>query len=91
MLYPEDDAFENAKVRDEIDERLGFKRWEHGTPKTGWLVNMHAVSAPCGLSDRFALLIYRALPSQTLLRDDDTPGGKAAVDYYFIEEDGSSL
>lgn len=70
MTHTEDDAFENAKVRDEIDERLGFKRWEHGSPKTGWLVNMHA----------------------TLLRDDDdTPGGKAAVDYYFIEEDGSSL
>lgn len=39
----EDDALEDSKVRDEIDERLGFKRWEHGPARTGWLVNMHAV------------------------------------------------
>lgn len=25
---------------------------------------------------------------QTLLKDPDWPGGKAAVDYYFIQEDG---
>ena len=27
--------------------------------------------------------------NQTLIRDDNFPAGRAAVDYYFIEEDGS--
>lgn len=30
-------------LRDAIDEKLGFVRFESGHPKTGWLVNMHAV------------------------------------------------
>ncbi|KAJ9116229.1 DNA polymerase epsilon catalytic subunit [Naganishia onofrii] len=55
---------------DEVDEKLGFWRFESGKvdgeEKIGWLVNMH----------------------QTLLKSDSHAGGLAAVDYYFIQEDG---
>lgn len=45
---------------------------------------MHAVSLD------IARLFRRAKVSQqTLVRDDNFPAGRAAVDYYFIEEDGS--
>ncbi|KAG8956944.1 DNA polymerase epsilon catalytic subunit [Tulasnella sp. 419] len=61
-----EDRFEDVKLRDEIDEKLGFARFTEGPPREGWLVNMHP----------------------TLVKDDDTPGGKAGVDYYFIQDDG---
>lgn len=46
------ERFEEVRIRDEIDEKLGFWRWEgggvgsHGTKgeeRIGWLVNMHQV------------------------------------------------
>lgn len=69
------ERFEEVRIRDEIDEKLGFWRWEgggvgsHGTrgeERTGWLVNMH----------------------QTLLADELIAGGKQAIDLYFIQDDG---
>jgi hypothetical protein len=69
------ERFEEVRVRDEIDDKLGFWRWEgggvgsHGTrgeERTGWLVNMH----------------------QTLLVDELIAGGKQAIDLYFIQDDG---
>jgi len=39
-----EERFENVKLNDEIDEKLGFKRISEGTRQEGWLVNMHPVS-----------------------------------------------
>ena len=42
------ERFEEVKVQDEIDEKLGFRRFESnlaaGEKRVGWLVNMHQVS-----------------------------------------------
>lgn len=42
------ERFEEVKVQDEIDEKIGFWRFEsgraEGETKVGWLVNMHQVS-----------------------------------------------
>lgn len=42
------ERFEEVKVQDEIDEKMGFWRFESGLAggekKVGWLVNMHQVS-----------------------------------------------
>ncbi|KAL0958719.1 hypothetical protein HGRIS_014049 [Hohenbuehelia grisea] len=68
----EDDAtqlaerFEQVRLSDEIDEKLGFALVQEGQRREGWLVNMHP----------------------TLVKDADWPSGKAAVDYYFIQDDG---
>ncbi|KAK8845494.1 DNA polymerase epsilon catalytic subunit A [Kwoniella newhampshirensis] len=64
------EKFEEVKVYDEIDEKLGFWRFEsskaEGEKKIGWLVNMH----------------------QTLAQSSTHAGGLAAVDFYFIQDDG---
>jgi DNA polymerase epsilon subunit 1 len=39
-----EERFENVRVSDEIDEKLGFARIEEGIQRDGWLVNMHPVS-----------------------------------------------
>lgn len=52
-----EEKFEEVRIRDEIDEKLGFWRWEggHGAlgggkdERVGWLVNMHAVSCSSSL------------------------------------------
>lgn len=49
------ERFEEIRVRDEIDEKLGFWKWEggaggvtgEGEKKVGWLVNMHQVRRLC--------------------------------------------
>jgi DNA polymerase epsilon subunit 1 len=78
-----EERFENVKVNDEVDEKLGFPRVSEGPRQEGWLVNMHPVSDQVenlgALSDAFG---------QTLLKDSDWPGGRAAVDYYFLKDDG---
>lgn len=48
-----EDKFENVRQRDEIDEKLGFRRVSDGPKREGWMVNMHPVS--CAL---FMLLIF---------------------------------
>ncbi|KAI0777686.1 hypothetical protein BD413DRAFT_707015 [Trametes elegans] len=60
------ERFEQVKIGDEVDEKLGFARVQEGPVREGWLINMHP----------------------TLVKDADWPGGKAAVDYYFIQDDG---
>lgn len=46
------EKFEEVRIWDEIDEKLGFYRFESnrasGEEKTGWLVNMHQVSKAQG-------------------------------------------
>lgn len=39
-----EERFENVKVNDEVDEKLGFARLSEGLRQEGWLVNMHPVS-----------------------------------------------
>ncbi|KAL7751596.1 DNA polymerase epsilon catalytic subunit [Sorochytrium milnesiophthora] len=33
--------FDEVKLRDELDEKLGFYRFDEGSEKVGWMVNMH--------------------------------------------------
>jgi hypothetical protein len=35
--------FENTQTMDAIDERMGFRRFQEGPPRLGWLINMHPV------------------------------------------------
>lgn len=39
-----DQRFEDIKICDEIDAKLGFERYQEGPEKLGWLINMHSVS-----------------------------------------------
>lgn len=41
-----EERFENVKVNDEVDEKLGFPRLSEGPRREGWLVNMHPVRNP---------------------------------------------
>ncbi|KAF9543309.1 DNA polymerase epsilon catalytic subunit [Mortierella hygrophila] len=58
--------FDDAVLQDEIDEKLGFFKFQEGPEKLGWLINQHA----------------------TIVKDEDWPTGRSAIDYYFIQEDG---
>ncbi|KAL4246754.1 DNA polymerase epsilon catalytic subunit [Abortiporus biennis] len=60
------ERFEQVRLQDEIDEKLGFARISEGPVREGWLINMHP----------------------TLVKDPDWPGGKAGVDFFFIQDDG---
>lgn len=64
-----DEKIEATRLAHNIDERMGFARYDAGRKKIGWLCNMHP----------------------TVLEDESIPAGRAAVDYYFIEEDGSTF
>lgn len=37
------EKFEQVRLSDEIDEKLGFAKVEEGPRRDGWLVNMHPV------------------------------------------------
>lgn len=37
------ERFEQVRINDEIDEKLGFARIEQGPRREGWLINMHPV------------------------------------------------
>lgn len=64
-----DEKFQAIRVANNIDESMGFSRYESGKKKTGWLYNMHS----------------------TIIEDEKIPGGRAGVDYYFLEDDGGSF
>lgn len=76
------ERFEQVRLQDEVDEKLGFSRISEGTMKEGWLVNMHPV---CSSVDPQAQCLTL---QQTLVKDADWPSGKAAVDFFFIQDDG---
>lgn len=40
-----EEKFEAIRLANEIDERMGFARFESGPRKVGWLINMHSVSS----------------------------------------------
>ena len=63
------ERFEQVRLSDEIDTKLGFERVQEGQRREGWLINMHP----------------------TLVKDPDYPGGRAAVDFYFITDEGDSF
>ncbi|KAI2616907.1 DUF1744-domain-containing protein [Hypomontagnella submonticulosa] len=66
-----DEKAERTLLAQQIDESMGFARYESGRKKEGWLVNVQ--------------------PTTVALDDDRTPGGRAALDCYFIEEDGQTF
>ncbi|KAI1424231.1 DNA polymerase epsilon [Xylaria sp. FL1777] len=66
-----DEKAERALLATQIDESMGFARYEAGRPREGWLVNVQ--------------------PTSVALDDDRVPGGRAAIDCYFIEEDGQTF
>ncbi|KAA1472609.1 hypothetical protein DENSPDRAFT_838931 [Dentipellis sp. KUC8613] len=37
------ERFEQVRVSDEIDEKMGFARVQEGARREGWLINMHPV------------------------------------------------
>lgn len=39
-----EEKFEAIRLANEIDERMGFPRFDSGPRKVGWLINMHSVS-----------------------------------------------
>jgi DNA polymerase epsilon subunit 1 len=84
------ERYEEVAAMDEVDEKLGFWRFESGKvdgeEKIGWLVNMHQVRVLVHVNVWTRWLITRVC--QTLLKSDSHAGGLAAVDYYFIQEDG---
>ena len=42
------ERFEQIRISDEVDEKLGFARVQEGPRREGWLVNMRPVSKPHG-------------------------------------------
>ncbi|KAI1409270.1 DUF1744-domain-containing protein [Hypoxylon sp. FL1857] len=66
-----DEKAERTLLAQQIDESMGFARYESGRRKEGWLVNVQ--------------------PTTVALDDDRSPGGRAALDCYFIEEDGQTF
>ncbi|KAI0015820.1 DNA polymerase family B [Xylariomycetidae sp. FL0641] len=66
-----DEKAERTLLAHQIDESMGFARYESGRKKEGWLVNIQ--------------------PTNVALDDDRVPGGRAALDCYFIEEDGQTF
>ncbi|KAK4446572.1 DNA polymerase epsilon catalytic subunit A [Podospora aff. communis PSN243] len=66
-----DEKWERAALAHQIDENMGFSRYDAGKKREGWLVNVQATS----------------------IDDPRVPGGagRAALDCYFIEEDGSTF
>lgn len=63
------EKLERAVLAQQIDESMGFVRYESGRKKEGWLVNVQP----------------------TTIALDDGDGGRAALDCYFIEEDGQTF
>lgn len=47
------DRFEEVRIRDEVDEKLGFIKYLEGPKRIGWLVNMHPVSYLLAILDMF--------------------------------------
>ncbi|KAK4641731.1 DNA polymerase epsilon catalytic subunit [Podospora bellae-mahoneyi] len=66
-----DEKWERTALAHQIDENMGFARYDAGRKREGWLVNVQATS----------------------IDDPRIPGGggRAALDCYFIEEDGQTF
>ncbi|KAK0701351.1 hypothetical protein B0T21DRAFT_115811, partial [Apiosordaria backusii] len=66
-----DEKWERTALAHQIDENMGFARYDAGRKREGWLVNVQSTS----------------------IDDPRIPGGggRAALDCYFIEEDGQTF
>lgn len=64
-----DEKWERTRLAHQIDENMGFARYEGGKRKEGWLVNVQPTS----------------------VEDDRNPSGRAALDCYFLEDDGQTF
>lgn len=73
-LEAKNQKFEEIELANAIDERVGFVRYTNRAPRTGWLINMNSVT--------------KKFHIKTIVKDPEWPSGRAAVEYYFIEEDG---
>ncbi|KAG0139468.1 hypothetical protein CROQUDRAFT_111607 [Cronartium quercuum f. sp. fusiforme G11] len=69
------EKWNHAVQNHELDERLGFGRFEEGTPRVGWLINIQPT------------LIQDAAPTHQV-SEQTTSQPAAAVELYFIQEDG---
>ena len=74
-----DERAERTLLAHQIDESMGFARFESGRRKEGWLVGVQPTTV--GLGD----------PSSSSSRNDGGGGGRAALDCYFIEDDGQTF
>ncbi|OMJ24716.1 DNA polymerase epsilon catalytic subunit A, partial [Smittium culicis] len=63
------DINDSADRINKMDEKMGFVQFQAGSPKIGWMVNMHP----------------------TTINDPKTGKKKSAVDYYFLDEEGSKF
>ncbi|KAK0609919.1 hypothetical protein B0T17DRAFT_545527 [Bombardia bombarda] len=66
-----DEKWERTALAHQIDENMGFARYDAGRKREGWLVN----AQPTSIDDPRI----------------SGGGGRAALDCYFIEEDGSTF
>ena len=51
------ERFEQVRLNDEVDEKLGFARIQEGGKKEAWLVNMHPVSGGSNLTIELATYV----------------------------------
>lgn len=63
------EKIEATRLAHQIDESMGFERFDAGRKREGWLVNMHSTS----------------------IEDSKIPGGRAGVDFYFLQDDGNTF
>lgn len=77
------DRWERLQLINVIDERMGFDRLETGPPLEGWLINMHEVKI-------INYVLCLTVDIKTSL-PDDSQGGKSAMAFYFIQEDGNTF
>lgn len=53
-----DDKAENVRLTNQIDEMMGFPRFEEGPRKVGWLVNMHSTTIMEGTTEKAGVDFY---------------------------------
>ena len=79
-----DERAERTLLAHQIDEAMGFARYESGRRKEGWLVSVQPTTVGLGGGG----------PSSSAAvggNGNDGSGGRAALDCYFIEEDGQTF
>ena len=62
-----DEKWERTRLANQIDDKMGFSRYDSGKKREGWLVSIQP----------------------TAIEDDRLPSGRAALDCYFLEENGT--
>lgn len=65
----QDEKYQAVRLANDIDDAMGFPRFETGKSREGWLINMHS----------------------TVIEDSKIRGGRAGVDFYFLDHDGENF